>query len=170
MSKQNELKHFGIKGMKWGVWNDETRRRYNGYDKDAHYYDEYKTYKYLAQQENNKVHKGRSLRKARNMAKAAEYMRKADKALKKVDPEKLKKYKREDAERRKALKEAERKINDYLSFTPVMTVNSFLDVYKDMKWDPNEHNNDPDFEDQKREVVNEFLRKNGATVLRVKGD
>lgn len=24
------LAHYGIKGMKWGVWNDETRARYHG--------------------------------------------------------------------------------------------------------------------------------------------
>lgn len=27
MNRENELKHFGIKGMKWGVWTDETRAR-----------------------------------------------------------------------------------------------------------------------------------------------
>ena len=29
MSK-NELYHHGVKGMKWGVWNEETRARYEG--------------------------------------------------------------------------------------------------------------------------------------------
>lgn len=27
---KDELAHFGIKGMKWGIWNDETKARYSG--------------------------------------------------------------------------------------------------------------------------------------------
>ena len=26
----NELFHHGVKGMKWGVWNEQTRARYSG--------------------------------------------------------------------------------------------------------------------------------------------
>lgn len=29
----NELYHHGVKGMKWGVWNEETRARYSGDDR-----------------------------------------------------------------------------------------------------------------------------------------
>lgn len=28
--KKDELYHHGIKGMKWGEWNDDTRARYSG--------------------------------------------------------------------------------------------------------------------------------------------
>lgn len=31
----NELKHYGVKGMKWGVWNEETRARYEGTQNDV---------------------------------------------------------------------------------------------------------------------------------------
>lgn len=30
VNRNNELYHHGIKGMKWGVWNDETTARYTG--------------------------------------------------------------------------------------------------------------------------------------------
>lgn len=30
MSINNELYHYGVKGMKWGVWNEETKARYSG--------------------------------------------------------------------------------------------------------------------------------------------
>lgn len=34
----NELCHFGVKGMKWGVWNEETRQRYsNGFKNSRGY-------------------------------------------------------------------------------------------------------------------------------------
>lgn len=29
MKRKDELKHYGVLGMKWGIWNDETRDRYN---------------------------------------------------------------------------------------------------------------------------------------------
>lgn len=29
----NELKHYGVKGMRWGKWNEETARRYLGGEK-----------------------------------------------------------------------------------------------------------------------------------------
>lgn len=31
--RSGELQHFGIKGMKWGVWNEETRARRTGQHK-----------------------------------------------------------------------------------------------------------------------------------------
>ena len=35
---KNELYHHGVKGMKWGVWNDETKARYrNSFSKDVTY-------------------------------------------------------------------------------------------------------------------------------------
>ena len=30
ITKENSLSHYGVKGMKWGEWNDETRARYLG--------------------------------------------------------------------------------------------------------------------------------------------
>jgi hypothetical protein len=30
--REEELYHSGVKGMKWGVWNEETRQRYEGKD------------------------------------------------------------------------------------------------------------------------------------------
>lgn len=30
MESNDELAHYGVKGMKWGVWNDETRRKHMG--------------------------------------------------------------------------------------------------------------------------------------------
>lgn len=30
MNRDDELKHFGVKGMRWGVWNEETRARRSG--------------------------------------------------------------------------------------------------------------------------------------------
>ena len=31
----DELRHFGVKGMKWGEWNEETRARYIGIRKNS---------------------------------------------------------------------------------------------------------------------------------------
>ena len=33
----DELYHHGVKGMQWGVWNEETRRRYQGYTRPDGY-------------------------------------------------------------------------------------------------------------------------------------
>ncbi len=177
MKRKDELKHFGIKGMKWGVWNKETRRRYEGdeydpskdtelspynpYTKDQYWYNTHKYYKTLAGEADKQAFKGKSWKNARYMAKAAEYMREADKALKKVDSQKLKEFKQRDAKRSKGEKAAEKSM--FKSNNAYAQIDNFMDIYKEMNWNPDEHYNDPDFEEQEHRVVDKFLKKHGIT-------
>lgn len=83
-NRNEYLEHYGVPGMKWGIRNAETQRKYAGkyVEKSAKYQQKSTRMKLKAYKaDQTLLGRSKTTKYAKNMAKAAKYSRKANRSL-----------------------------------------------------------------------------------------